>query len=65
MRNTFDEAIGWYNDYTCIRWQPRTNEANYVRVESFDQGCYSYVGRIGNDQELNLQTNGCNYVSLI
>jgi hypothetical protein len=42
---------------TCIRFQTRTSESDYVFVVRGDSvsGCWSYVGRIGGRQELNLQ----------
>lgn len=40
----------------CIQFVERTNEADYVRVTTTDSGCYSYIGRIGGAQQLNLQS---------
>ena len=36
----------------------QVSEANYISVISGD-GCYSYVGKIGNKQELSLSRSGC------
>ena len=40
----------------CIRFVERTTESNYIRVTSSDSGCFSYIGRIGGAQQLNLQS---------
>lgn len=59
-------AIGEYNKYTCIRWIPRTTETNYVEFQDSPSsgGCWSYVGRIGGKQNINLQQGnpGCTNV---
>lgn len=44
-----EEQIG------CISFVERTTEADYVRVTNSDSGCFSYIGRIGGAQQLNLQ----------
>ncbi|XP_015747343.1 PREDICTED: astacin-like [Acropora digitifera] len=40
---------------TCIRFKQRTNERDYVYFTSNDRGCYSYVGKIGGSQPINLE----------
>jgi len=45
------------NGRDCIRILPRSNEANYIRVENYS-GCSSYVGRVGGAQRLSL-VPGC------
>ncbi|KAK2549702.1 Zinc metalloproteinase nas-4 [Acropora cervicornis] len=40
---------------TCIRFKQRTNERDYVYFTSKDRGCYSYVGKIGGSQPINLE----------
>lgn len=39
---------------TCLRFQPRKREGDYVYITMFQQGCYSYIGRDGGAQQLNL-----------
>lgn len=39
---------------TCIRFKPRRREGDYVYITMFQQGCYSYIGRDGGSQQLNL-----------
>ena len=43
----------------CIKWIPRTNEANYTAITSVYSGCFAVVGRRGGRQLLNLQRFGC------
>lgn len=45
---------------TCVRFVRRTNEADYISIESI-QGCYSALGRQGGRQQLSLQRGGCVY----
>lgn len=41
----------------CLHFVPRTTEKDYVRVTVTDSGCYSYIGRLGGAQQLNLASN--------
>lgn len=43
----------------CIQWVARSSQSDYVAITSDNSGCYSYVGRIGGRQVLNLQRGGC------
>uniref|UniRef100_A0A8C2DFI9 Metalloendopeptidase n=1 Tax=Cyprinus carpio TaxID=7962 RepID=A0A8C2DFI9_CYPCA len=49
---------------TCIRFFPRSNERDYITIES-RSGCYSYVGRQGYSQTVSLARNGCLYHSTV
>jgi len=42
---------------TCIRFIPKTNQFNYLRIVTTNDGCYSNVGMIGGPQDLSLQDN--------
>jgi len=57
--NLIYEAIKEYERYTCIQLKPRTNEKDYIKIISNNTGCWSYVGKIGGEQEINLQIPGC------
>lgn len=57
--NLIHEAIKEYEKYTCIQLKPRTDEEDYVKFVSYNTGCWSYVGKIGGGQSINLQTPGC------
>ena len=55
-----NKAIQHYNEHTCIRFKPRTNQKDYVVFNLNDHtGCNSMVGRTTGSQEINLG-NGCN-----
>ncbi|EAU69954.1 metalloproteinase 1 [Stigmatella aurantiaca DW4/3-1] len=56
-RSAFAGAKADYDAKTSIRWVPRTNQADYVRIITSD-GCWSYVGKIGGRQDLSLGA-GC------
>jgi hypothetical protein len=64
IRSQFNQAVQIYNSQTVVRYVPRTNQANYVRVQAGPDGCYSYVGMMTtsfkpNGQELQLGSDGC------
>ncbi|XP_011692954.1 PREDICTED: astacin-like [Wasmannia auropunctata] len=59
--NIIIKAINEYHIKTCIRFKPRTNEKDYIDIKSGNTGCWSYVGRQGGRQEVNLQNPGCVY----
>ncbi|KAG8195898.1 hypothetical protein JTE90_001133 [Oedothorax gibbosus] len=46
-------AMQHYEDKTCIRFVPRTNQVQYVRIFP-GRGCYSHVGKTLSDQPLSL-----------
>ncbi|XP_026168281.1 high choriolytic enzyme 1-like [Mastacembelus armatus] len=52
------KAINSFASYTCIRFFPRTNQKDFLYIQSLD-GCYSYVGRQGNAQTVSLSRQGC------
>ncbi|KAK2718961.1 hypothetical protein QYM36_006092 [Artemia franciscana] len=50
-----------YHTKTCVKFVPRTDETDYIDIQSEQTGCWSYVGRIGNVQVVNLQTPECEF----
>ncbi|XP_002735951.1 zinc metalloproteinase nas-13-like [Saccoglossus kowalevskii] len=52
-RSRIMDAISQYTQYTCIKWTPRTNQRDYVRIVP-KSGCWSAVGRTGGMQELSV-----------
>ncbi|XP_036439793.1 low choriolytic enzyme-like [Colossoma macropomum] len=58
------DALRSFEKPTCIRFIPRTQQKDYLQIMS-DRGCYSYVGRIGGEQILSLQRDGCIYKHVI
>lgn len=59
-----DNAIAEYNAKTCIRFVPRSNEADYVRIIN-GGGCYSYVGKVGGAQDVSLYDKGAGRPSCV
>ncbi|KAF4071868.1 hypothetical protein AMELA_G00267830 [Ameiurus melas] len=49
-----------FASFSCIRFTPRTNQRDYISIESRN-GCYSYIGRLGNAQTVSLARSGCVY----
>nr|XP_046251303.1 high choriolytic enzyme 1-like [Scatophagus argus] len=49
---------------TCIRFFPRTNQTDFLYIQSLD-GCYSYVGRRGNLQTVSLSRQGCVHYGMV
>ena len=58
------KAMKEIEDMTCIRFIKRTTEPDYIKIISED-GCYSYIGKIGGPQTLSLQTSGCHDLGTI
>ncbi|XP_072144664.1 astacin-like metalloprotease toxin 1 [Dermacentor andersoni] len=56
-------SMDWIEDKTCLRFIKRAHEKDYVRIVS-KEGCYSYLGRNGGEQELSLG-NGCHFVGTV
>ncbi|XP_063852923.1 astacin-like [Scylla paramamosain] len=56
------QAMNEFHSRTCIRFVPRTNQANFIEIVSNDNGCWSYVGKIGGMQRVSLDVNGCIYL---
>jgi len=57
--NLIKDAMNEYQKHTCLRLVPRTNEKDYVKIVSENTGCWSYVGKVGGEQIINLQIPGC------
>ncbi|XP_042565268.1 high choriolytic enzyme 2 [Clupea harengus] len=43
---------------TCIKFVPRTHEANFLNIQP-KRGCWSFLGMTGGSQTLSLQTPAC------
>lgn len=50
-----------YAQTTCVRFVPRTSEAEYITIGNGASGCWSYVGRSLDNQynQVNLQVPSC------
>ncbi|GAA6112078.1 hatching enzyme 1.2-like [Tachysurus ichikawai] len=62
-RTVISNAMASFHNKTCIRFVPRTNQPDYLSIESQD-GCFSDVGRTGGAQVLSLSRSGCVYYGI-
>ncbi|KAM8939177.1 high choriolytic enzyme 1-like [Pelodytes ibericus] len=49
---------------TCIRFDGRSKEPNYLSISPND-GCWSYIGRVGGAQDVSLMKAGCLHRGII
>ena len=50
--------MNYLEEYTCIRFVNRVHSDNFIYIYS-GNGCNSNIGKIGGQQNLSLQKNGC------
>ncbi|XP_059191646.1 hatching enzyme 1.2-like [Centropristis striata] len=54
-------GLNSFHDVSCIRFVQRSSsQREYLNIQSLN-GCYSYIGRLSNGQNLSLARNGCVY----
>ncbi|PIO16021.1 hypothetical protein AB205_0039790 [Aquarana catesbeiana] len=61
--NSIVLAMAEFETLTCVRFVPLTTEDDYIDIVP-DDGCYSYIGRIGGSQTVSLG-GGCIYRGII
>ncbi|CAI9611438.1 unnamed protein product, partial [Staurois parvus] len=61
--NSITLAMTEFESLTCVRFVPLTTEDDYLNISPED-GCYSYVGRVGGSQTVSLG-GGCVYSGII
>ncbi|KAE8296704.1 Low choriolytic enzyme [Larimichthys crocea] len=57
-------GINSFSYSTCIHFIPRTNQRDYLYIQSLD-GCYSCIGLQGNGQTVSLSRRGCIYYGTV
>ncbi|XP_055072463.1 high choriolytic enzyme 1 [Misgurnus anguillicaudatus] len=57
-RITIETGMLDISSKTCVKFVPRTHQANFLNIQS-RSGCWSYLGMIGGSQILSLQSPGC------
>lgn len=57
------EAMDVYHRETCIRFVPRTDEYDYIKIVN-SSGCFSYLGRQGGQQVVSIG-RGCEYLGTV
>ncbi|XP_046720552.1 high choriolytic enzyme 1-like isoform X2 [Silurus meridionalis] len=63
-RQIIERGLDSFSSVTCIRFIPRSNERDYISIESLS-GCYSKIGRTGYAQTLSLARSGCVYYDTV
>ncbi len=63
QRNTILDAIEYISNHTNICIVPRSGERDYVQFVRYDLGCWSYVGRQGGMQEINI--GNCDFGAIV
>lgn len=63
-KTKIQNAMNQFHSQTCIRFVPRRNEYDYIRVEN-KNGCFSSLGRTGGAQVLSIKRSGCLYHGII
>uniref|UniRef100_A0A1B0GF11 Metalloendopeptidase n=1 Tax=Glossina morsitans morsitans TaxID=37546 RepID=A0A1B0GF11_GLOMM len=54
-----NHVLSEFHQKTCIRFQKRKNENDFLIINNKSNGCWSSVGRLGGSQELNLESTKC------
>ncbi|KAL1007048.1 hypothetical protein UPYG_G00081200 [Umbra pygmaea] len=63
-RSVIENALQSFARSTCIRFVRRTNQQDFVNIRSLS-GCFSFIGRRGNGQDVSLQRNGCVFTGIV
>ncbi|XP_076857296.1 high choriolytic enzyme 1 [Brachyhypopomus gauderio] len=57
-RITIEVGMQDISDGTCVKFVPRTHQANFLDIQP-KLGCWSFLGMVGGGQPLSLQSPGC------
>ncbi|OWA53846.1 putative Zinc metalloproteinase nas-14 [Hypsibius exemplaris] len=57
-QNIIRSSLADFSSKTCLQFIDRTDERNFVTFVNGNDGCYSYIGRTGQQQYIHLQ-RGC------
>ncbi|CRL02609.1 CLUMA_CG015841, isoform A [Clunio marinus] len=52
-------AMNDLEKYTCVRFREWNSDEDFIMIYDGYDGCWSHMGRIGKQQEVGLQKNGC------
>ncbi|RXM34396.1 High choriolytic enzyme 1 [Acipenser ruthenus] len=63
-RAVIEGALSSFAQFTCIEFIRRTNERDFISVQS-RSGCYSFIGRRGGRQVLSLNRLNCVYHQVV
>lgn len=62
-RAAIQKAIAYWQENTCIQFRQSSSAKDRIKF-IYDQGCWSYVGRIGGEQEISIG-NGCGSIGTV
>nr|XP_033778897.1 high choriolytic enzyme 1-like [Geotrypetes seraphini] len=63
-RAVIESGLQSFSSRTCIRFQPRNNEQDFISIES-QSGCFSFIGRNRGLQVVSLQRQGCVFKGIV
>ncbi|CAB1338806.1 unnamed protein product [Coregonus sp. 'balchen'] len=63
-KQIIENALQAFPSKTCIRFVPRRNQVDFISYEPRD-GCWSSLGRVGGQQVVSLQRDGCVYFGIV
>ena len=52
-----------WEDHTCLRFTLRNGERDYVKYNNKERACWSYIGKIGGDQTINVFSDSRSWCS--
>ena len=62
LRHSIRDAMDHWEDRTCLRFTLRSGESDYVLYNNKKRTCSSYIGRLGGNQTINMDTSrGCGF----
>ncbi|XP_029437442.1 high choriolytic enzyme 1-like [Rhinatrema bivittatum] len=59
-----ESGLRSFSTRTCIMFRPRSNERDYISIES-QSGCFSFIGRVQGRQVVSLQKQGCVFQGIV
>jgi hypothetical protein len=58
--NIINKAFEEYHMKTCVKFRPyKKGDEDFITIQGKKSGCWSFVGRHGGGQVVNLQNPGC------
>ncbi|TKS73782.1 High choriolytic enzyme 1 [Collichthys lucidus] len=62
--SVIERGLQSFHDVSCIRFVKRYGQKDYLNIQSLN-GCWSYLGRLANGQNLSLRRSGCVYFDTV
>ncbi|OXA53771.1 Astacin-like metalloprotease toxin 1 [Folsomia candida] len=58
-------AMQQYQDFTCVKFVPRTTEVNYLYIEQGTAGCSTFVGNLRRGRQILQLGRGCLFIGTV